>query len=152
MPPMTDRVEEEFASIEDIRLTIMVDVITRYLADGIDLGHLTEWVRIWELHFEWPSEYSGGWLRILTSHHLFMFARGSWPESTLRDSLEFLVHEATDGEGRWRTPMVDEQWFALMRAGHMPPGVTYHHHTLESVRAMTPEQRAELGQKMKLDD
>lgn len=47
--------------------------------------------------------------------------------------------------------MVDQQWLAPMAAGHLPPGVTYHHHTDESVRWMTPEERARLRRELGMD-
>lgn len=148
---MTDRVHEDSASVEDIRLGIMEDLITRYLAGEWDLRRLADWLCIWRLHFEWSPDYTGGWLRELTYHHLFLFARGTWPESTLRESLAFLRQEALTGECRWKTPMVDQQWLALLTAGNVPPGVTYQRHTEESVRRMTPDQRAELRRTLGMD-
>lgn len=148
---MTDRVHEDSASVEDMRLGIMEDLITRYLTGAWDLRRLTDWVCIWRLHYEWHPNYTGGWLRELTYHHVFLFAHGTWPESTLRESLAFLLNEALVGEGRWKTPMVDQQWLELMQAGHVPPGVTYRHHTMESVQRMTPAERARLRRDLGID-
>src|SRR4051812_49323700 len=148
---MTDRVDEEHASIEDIRLGIIEDLITRYLADQIDLRQLTDRVTISRLSEDWPTAYTGGWLRGLTAQHLFMFGRGTWPESTLRESLAFLLHEAIEGEGRWKTPMVDQQWLDLMAVGNVPPGTQFVTHTEESVLRMTPEERAQLRRELGLE-
>lgn len=145
---MTNRVEDEFASIEDIRLGIMEDLINRYLAHEFDLRQFTDYVTISRLHYPWPTQFSGGQLRELTAHHLFFFRVGTWPESVFRESLAFLLYEFTEGEGRWKTPMLDRQWLDLMAAGYIPPGVSYHEHTEDSIRAMTPKQRAQLRRKL----
>jgi hypothetical protein len=148
---MTDRVDEEHASIEDIRLGIMEDLLTRFLADEIDLRQLNEFVTISRLQYQWDSRYSAEWLRGLTAHHLFFYRVGDWPESTLRESLAFLLHEALEGECDWRSPMVGQQWIDLLKAGHVPPGAAFHQHTKESLRAMPPEQRAQLRKELGMD-
>ena len=145
---MPDRVDDEFASVEDIRLGIMEDLITRNLAGEFDLRQFTDYVTISRLHYPWPNRYSGGWLRELTFHHLSMFRVGDCPESALRESLAVLLYEMIEGEGRWRTPMVDTHWFALLQAGHVSQGSAHYQHTEQSARAMTPEQRAELRRKL----
>ena len=148
---MTDRVEDEHATIEDMRLGIMEDLISRYLLNELDLRLLTNYVTISRLHYPWGTQFTGHWLRQMTYLHLFMFTRGTWSESTLRESLEFLKVQAIEGECRWKTPMVDKQWLDLLKSGHVPPGGAFYQHTEESVRAMTPQQRADLRKTLGFD-
>ena len=65
-----------------VRLAIISDLITRYLADEIDRRILTEQETILRLSGDWPMDDAGR-LLMLTAHHLFMFNCGDWPEDTL---------------------------------------------------------------------
>lgn len=148
---MSDRVHERFASVEDHRLGIMENLISRYLANEFDLRQFSEFVCISRLHYPWGTDYTGHWLRELTFHHLFMFRHGNWPESALRESLAFLLEQAVAGTCRFKTPMLDRQWLDLMDAGHVPGGFSYHRHTEESVRRMTPQEREKLRRTLNID-
>src|SRR5215218_1011438 len=128
---MSDRVADEFACVEDIRLGIMEDLISRYLSDEIDLRQFTDFVTISRLHYPWPKQYSGGRLRELIYHHLYFYHLGDWPESTLRTSLAQLQTWVLNGDSRWGTAMVDTQWLALLKAGHVPQDGGFFQHTEE---------------------